>query len=60
VQGDTWDRIAYKKLGGTKYTDQLANANMEHVGTLIFPAGVILRLPEVADVPSGDLPPWRR
>lgn len=44
VQGDTWDLIAYRKLGSTDYTDQLISANLEHVGKLLFPAGVTLRL----------------
>ena len=47
VQGDTWDLIAYRKLGSTDYTDQLISANLEHVGKLLFPAGVTLRLPEI-------------
>lgn len=60
TQGDTWDMIAYKKLGSTDYTDQLINANLEHVRVLLFPAGVTLRLPEIEEKPSGDLPPWKR
>lgn len=60
IQGDTWDMIAYKKLGSTNYTDQLISANMEHVGILLFPAGVTLRLPEITEKVSGDLPPWKR
>lgn len=59
-QGDTWDMIAYKQLGGTDYTDQLISANPEHIGTLLFPAGVALRLPEIKEKPSGNLPPWKR
>ena len=60
VQGDTWDAIAYKRLGSTDYTDQLITANLEHVGTLLFPAGVTLRLPEISTKTSGSLPPWKR
>lgn len=60
IQGDTWDIIAYKQLGSTDYTDQLANANLEYVGTLLFPAGVTLRLPEVVKKASDRLPPWKR
>ena len=44
VQGDTWDAIAYRELGSTDYTDQLIGANLEHVGKLLFPAGITLRL----------------
>ena len=60
IQGDTWDVIAYKKLGSTDYTDQLIGANLEHVGTLLFSAGVSLRLPEIERKCSGSLPPWKR
>ena len=60
TQGDTWDMIAYKQLGRTNYTDQLICANLEHVGTLIFRAGVTLNLPEITDTTSWNLPPWKR
>lgn len=60
TQGDTWDMIAYRKLGSTDYTDQLICSNLEHVGTLLFPAGVTLRLPEITEKVSDNLPPWKR
>lgn len=60
VQGDTWDAIAYRKLGSTDYTDQLISANLEHVGKFIFPAGVILHLPEITEKSNANLPPWKR
>lgn len=60
TQGDTWDMIAYKKLGSTDYTDQLMSANLEHRGIFLFPAGVKLRLPEIAEPPNANLPPWKR
>ena len=61
VQGDTWDRIAHKELGSTDQTDKLMTANLEQVGTLIFPAGVRLVLPDVEEQASSDtLPPWKR
>lgn len=61
IQGDTWDMIAYRKLGSTNYTDRLISANPEHVGTFLFPAGVTLRLPEIETVKTADsLPPWKR
>lgn len=60
VQGDTWDRIAYRQLGSTDYTDQLVAANLEHLGIFLFPAGVTLRLPEVVEKADANLPPWKR
>ena len=60
VQGDTWDGIAYQQLGSTDETDRLMRANLEHLGTLIFPAGTELILPD-RETQSGDmLPPWKR
>ena len=60
VQGDTWDAIAYRELGSTDYTDQLIGANLEQVGKLLFPAGITLRLPEIEEKTSENLPPWKR
>lgn len=60
IQGDTWDIIAHTQLGSTDYTDQLISANLEHVGKLLFPAGITLRLPEITSRPSVNLPPWKR
>lgn len=60
IQGDTWDLIAYQQLGSTDYTDQLISENPEHLGTFLFPAGVVLRLPEIEEKPDTDLPPWKR
>lgn len=60
TQGDTWDIIAYKQLGSTDYTDQLVSANLDHLGTFIFPAGVTLRLPEIVEKANTNLPPWKR
>lgn len=61
VQGDTWDMIAYQQLGSTNYTDRLVSANPEHIGTLLFPAGIALRLPEIETEKTADnLPPWKR
>ena len=63
VQGDTWDLIAlrmYPKIGAEKLMDVLLEANPEHMHTIIFPANVILNIPEV-DVPViSSLPAWKR
>lgn len=60
IQGDTWDMIAYKQMGSANYMDQMINANPEYVGTLLFPEGITLRLPEISAKTSGSLPPWKR
>ena len=61
VQGDTWDLIAHQQLGSANYTDRLVRANLEHLGTVLFPAGVTLCLPEIPEEKTVDnLPPWKR
>ncbi|MBQ2153726.1 MAG: tail protein X [Oscillospiraceae bacterium] len=61
IQGDMWDSIAYMQFGSTAYTDELMRANPEHLDKYVFPAGVVLTLPEVeAAVTSEDTAPWRR
>ena len=63
IQGDTWDSIAfraYQNVGGEKLTHALLDANTEHLGTVIFSAGVKLNIPEVYAPASKSLPPWMR
>ncbi len=62
-QGDTWDLIAlrmYPKVGAEKLMNILIEANADYIDTVIFPANIILDVPDV-DVPVVSvLPPWRR
>lgn len=60
VQGDMWDSIAYKMLGSCSYTDKLMIVNQEHLHTFVFPAGVVLSLPEITVSRVNTLPPWKR
>ena len=60
IQGDMWDSIAYKTMGSTDYTGALIVKNRAHADTYIFPAGVVLTLPEAETVTSDTLPPWKR
>lgn len=57
--GDSWDLIAYRELGGENCVNQLIQANQEYVDCYLFPAGVLLTIPEVRTPPSSTLPPWR-
>ena len=63
IQGDTWDLIAlkfYSKVGAEKLMDILIDSNSEYVNTVIFPANVILNIPD-ADIPViTSLPAWKR
>ena len=58
--GDMFDSIAYSQLGSTAYMDQLIYANPQHRETYIFPSGVVLTIPEVAQPVNESLPPWKR
>ena len=60
VLGDTWDTIALRELGSEHHTSALMLANRQYIGTVIFPAGVGLVLPEIPEDYSSTLPPWRR
>lgn len=60
VSGDMWDSIAFKALGNEIYTDRLIKANLQYRETVIFPAGVVLRLPAIEPEASATLPPWKQ
>lgn len=61
IQGDTFDIIAFNVYGDCKYTDKLIRANMEYKDYLIFPAGIVLTLPDLEiKTALSDLPPWKR
>jgi phage tail protein X len=60
ISGDTWDIVAYRAYGNEMYTDTLIKANIEHKDTYIFPAGVVLTLPEIDLSVSESLPPWKQ
>ncbi len=60
AQGDMWDSIAHKTLGDVGRTDKLMLANQEHLGTHIFPSGVVLTIPSITESLSDSLPPWKR
>lgn len=63
TQGDTWDLISYKVYGSDAHQDLLIDANWSERERVLFPAGVVLTIP---DLPSSrtvaplNLPPWRR
>lgn len=60
VQGDKWDGIAYSQLGDVAYTDKLMNLNRQYREYYIFPAGITLTLPDVAENVTDTLPPWKQ
>ena len=61
VQGDRWDGIAYKTMGNSLYMDKLILANPQYKETYLFPAGIILNIPDIPEPePAAGMPPWRR
>lgn len=60
VQGDKWDSIAFNQMGTTDHTDKLMNANAKYRDIFIFPAGIVLEIPEVSERNYDNLPPWKR
>ena len=60
VQGDMWDGIAQKVYGEGGMTGNLMWQNRKHLDTFIFPAGVVLKLPEKVSGSSDAMPPWKR
>ena len=60
--GDMWDGIAYLAYGSTAHTSKLIMANPEYSDVYFFPAGIVLRIPDLyeTDVDKSNVPPWRR
>lgn len=57
--GDTFDGIAKKVYGDELRADVIIRANLEHVTTFKFDAGVKLRIPDIEVQEEGTLPPWK-
>ncbi|MUV06885.1 phage tail protein [Planococcaceae bacterium Storch 2/2-2] len=58
VQGDMWDSIAYKLYGSERYMVDLLRANQEHRKYYVFPANVMLDVPDVDTTEMIPAPPW--
>ena len=63
ISGDTWDMIAYKVYRREMWADRIMQANFRYIDYMVFPAGIVLNIPEVsayedAEVAS-DAPEWR-
>ena len=57
--GDTFDGIAKKMYGDELRADVIIRANLEHVTTFKFDAGVQLSIPDIEVQEEGMLPPWK-
>ena len=58
ISGDTWDIIAYKLYGIETMADRLMAVNHRLLDYFVFPAGVVLDVPEVEQEAIDGLPPW--
>lgn len=63
VSGQTWDQIAYEAYGDEHYCDRIMDANRDKLEYFIFPAGIVLQLPDreglIVQTVSSDFPTWR-
>lgn len=59
VQGDTWDLIAKKQYGDEKKQDILMMNNFSLLNYVIFPAGILVDIPELPDEAQQGWPEWR-
>ena len=63
IQGDTWDILAYRLYGNERLMHILINANIQYRKIVIFPAGIVLNVPDI-DTTSpqyeANLPPWKQ
>ena len=61
VEGDTFDRLALEMYNNEMQATLLMAENPDYITTMIFQAGVRLKIPILDGVDEPDtLPPWRR
>ena len=61
VEGDTFDGLALEFYDDEQKSSVIMGANPDYRDTLIFEAGVALKIPILDDVELPEtLPPWRR
>jgi phage tail protein X len=63
VSGQTWDQIAYEVYGNEYYCDRIMDANRELLDYFVFPAGVVMQIPDLEVIAeenvSDNYPEWR-
>lgn len=61
IQGDMWDGIAKKLYDDESGVNALLEVNQQYADIVVFPAGIILDVPDYEkSTPTSLLPPWRR
>lgn len=63
VSGQTWDQIAFEVYGDEHECSRIMEKNGDKLDYFIFPAGIVLNLPDLDDGSMGltdsDYPAWR-
>lgn len=60
-QGDMWDSIAHTQCGNAQAMTALILANQQYADIYIFPAGIVLNIPEIEQKPANtQVPPWKK
>ncbi|MEA5135709.1 MAG: tail protein X [Candidatus Fimivivens sp.] len=58
--GDTFDIIALDYYNSEFKAMHIAAANPVYAGTVVFDAGVLLKIPVIEQSAAESLPPWKR
>ena len=59
VQGDIWDSISLRLYGTEKFMYWLIDANPNYRNIVVFPANIILAVPDAPRRERVSFPPWR-
>lgn len=60
IQDDMWDSMAKKLYGTEQGMNALIEANPAMRRMVVFPAGVVITVPDYEKSKTSRLPPWRR
>lgn len=60
VQGDMWDSVSKTVYGTEAGMTKLLEANEAYRNFVVFPAGLLLIIPDYEPPKTDRLPPWRR
>ena len=60
IQGDMWDLIAKRLYNDEASLNILLEANQQYADIVVFPAGIVLEVPEYTAPVTSMLLPWRR
>ena len=61
ISGDEWDGICFKHYGTEMVIADVMNANLQYVNYVVFPAGIVLNMPDIETVKeTANKPPWMR